>query len=68
MSDTTKKITRNRETHYPRQVIIMASDELANAIEETAGAESVSRSAVARRWLEGGRAAEERREARHVDL
>jgi len=59
MTDTPKKITRKREINYPRQIIIMASDELADAIEGTAGEEGVSKSVVARRWLERGRDQEE---------
>lgn len=55
MSDTPKKITRNRPVNYPRQVIIMTSDELADAIEATAEEERTSKSVVARRWLERGR-------------
>lgn len=57
MSDS-PKITRNRPVNYPRQVIIMTSDELADAIEQTAGEEGVKKSVVARRWLEKGREAE----------
>lgn len=58
MSDG-QKITRKRPIRYPRQVITMASDEIADAIEATAAEEDVSKSVVARRWLERGRVAED---------
>lgn len=51
-----KKITRNRPTNYPRQIVIMASNETADAVEAQAAEEGVSKSVIARRWLEAGRA------------
>lgn len=40
---------------YPRQIVIMASDETADAIIEAAERNSKSKSEVARIWLEAGR-------------
>jgi hypothetical protein len=57
-----KKITRNRPTNYPRQIVILATDELADDVAETAQREGVSKAEVARRWIEGGRADERRRD------
>lgn len=71
MTDTSatpepKKITRQRPTNFPRQIIIMASDDLADALIETAAAEKASRSEVARRWMEAGREYEAHLEGREV--
>ena len=60
-----KRITRNRPTLFPRQIVIMATDELADAVEATAADERVSKAIVARRWMEIGRHADAaRRETR----
>lgn len=55
MTDAPKKITRTRPTNYPRQLVVMVTDELADGIDATAGAEGVSKGVIARRWLEAGR-------------
>lgn len=58
MTDAPKKITRTRPTNYPRQLVIMATDELVDAVETQAVVEGESKSVIARRWLEWGRALE----------
>lgn len=59
---TPAKITRNRPTNYPVQATYMLTGDLANAIVDDAKRESkalgrkVSKSEIARRYLEAGRA------------
>jgi hypothetical protein len=54
-----KKITRSRPTNYPKQIVIMTTAETYDAVAETAEGEGVSKSVVARRWMENGRTVEE---------
>ena len=64
-SATPKPITRKRPIRYPRQIVIMATEDTyqavaAQAVEETENTgEHVSKSVVARRWLDAGRAVTE---------
>ena len=59
MTDTpSKPITRKRPTHYPRQIVIMATEDTYQALAEAALEEDESKSVIARRWLDAGRAAE----------
>lgn len=69
MTDAPKKITRKRPTRYPVQVVIMATEETGQALAAEAAAESkatgrkVSKSVIARRWLDAGRAVTEAAQA-----
>ena len=56
---TPKPITRKRPIRYPRQIVTMATEDTYRAISETAAAEDESKSVVARRWLDAGRAVTE---------
>lgn len=64
MTDSTspKPITRKRPIRYPRQIVIMATEDTYQAVAAQAAEESdttgehVSKSVIARRWLEAGRA------------
>lgn len=56
---TPKPITRKRPIRYPRQIVIMATEDTYQAVSETAAAEDKSKSVVARRWLDAGRAVTE---------
>lgn len=56
---TPKPITRKRPIRYPRQIVIMATEDTYRAVAETAAAEDESKSVVARRWLDAGRAVTE---------
>lgn len=49
-----KRITRNRPTEYPAQIVFMASDGLAAAVAAQAEAEGVSKAVIARRWMTAG--------------
>lgn len=66
---TPKPITRKRPIRYPRQIVIMATEDTyqavaAQAVEETdRTGEHVSKSVIARRWLEAGRAVSDAAEA-----
>ena len=68
-SATPKPITRKRPIRYPRQIVIMATEDTyqavaAQAVEETENTgEHVSKSVIARRWLEAGRAVSDAAEA-----
>ena len=53
---TPKSITRKRPIRYPRQIVIMATEDTYQAVAEAAAAEDESKSVVARRWLDAGRA------------
>jgi len=53
---TPKPITRKRPIRYPRQIVIMATEDTYQAVAEAAAAEDESKSVVARRWLDAGRA------------
>lgn len=59
---TPKKITRNRPTNFPAQATYMLPGDLADAIVDDAARESkaigrkVSKSEIARRYLQAGRA------------
>ena len=55
-SATPKPITRKRPIRYPRQIVIMATEDTYRAVSEAAAAEDESKSVVARRWLDAGRA------------
>lgn len=69
MTDSQKKITRKRPTRYPVQVVIMATEETGRALAEEAAAETqatgrkVSKSIIARRWMDAGRAVTEAAQA-----
>ena len=54
-----KPITRKRPIRYPRQIVIMATEDTYQAIAEAAAAEGESKSVIARRWLDAGRAVTE---------
>ena len=54
-----KPITRKRPIRYPRQIVIMATEDTYSAVAEAAAAEDESKSVVARRWLDAGRAVTE---------
>ena len=56
---TPKPITRKRPIRYPRQIVIMATEDTYQAVAEAAAAEDESKSVVARRWLDAGRAVTE---------
>lgn len=56
---TPKPITRKRPIRYPRQIVIMATEDTYQALAEAAAAEDESKSVVARRWLDAGRAVTE---------
>ena len=56
---TPKPITRKRPIRYPRQIVIMATEDTYQAVAETAASEDESKSVVARRWLDAGRAVTE---------
>lgn len=58
-SATPKPITRKRPIRYPRQIVIMATEDTYRAVSEAAAAEDESKSVVARRWLDAGRAVTE---------
>lgn len=70
---TEKKITRQRPTLYPVQVVIMATEETGKALAEEAAAATkasgrkVSKSVIARRWLDAGREFEAHLEGREID-
>ena len=53
---TPKPITRKRPIRYPRQIVIMVTEDTYQAVAEAAAAEDESKSVVARRWLDAGRA------------
>ena len=53
---TPKPITRKRPIRYPRQIVIMATEDTYQAVASAAAAEDESKSVVARRWLDAGRA------------
>lgn len=69
MTDAPKKITRNRPTRYPRQIVIMATEETYQAVKAEAASETettgvkTSKSVIARRWLDAGRAITEAAQA-----
>jgi hypothetical protein len=69
MTDSPKKITRRRPTRYPRQVVIMATEETYQALKAEAAeateatGQKVSASTIARRWLDAGRAVTEAAQA-----
>ena len=56
---TPKPITRKRPIRYPRQIVIMATEDTYRAVAEAAASEDESKSVVARRWLDAGRAVTE---------
>ena len=56
---TPKPITRKRPIRYPRQIVIMATEDTYRAVSEAAAAEDESKSVIARRWLDAGRAVTE---------
>ena len=56
---TPKPITRKRPIRYPRQIVIMATEDTYRAVSEAAADEDESKSVVARRWLDAGRAVTE---------
>ena len=56
---TPKPITRKRPIRYPRQIVIMATEDTYQAVAEAAADEDESKSVVARRWLDAGRAVTE---------
>lgn len=58
MSDdaTPKKITRTRPKNFPRQATYMLPGDLADAVAADAAREGVSKSEIARRYLQAGRA------------
>ena len=56
---TPKPITRKRPIRYPRQIVIMATEDTYQAVAEAAASEDESKSVVARRWLDAGRAVTE---------
>ena len=56
---TPKLITRKRPIRYPRQIVIMATEDTYQAVAEAAAAEDESKSVIARRWLDAGRAVTE---------
>ena len=56
---STKPITRNRPIRYPRQIVIMATEDTYRAVSEAAAAEDESKSVIARRRLDAGRAVTE---------
>ena len=58
-SATPKPITRKRPIRYPRQIVIMATEDTYQAVAAAAASEHVSKSVVARRWLDAGRAVTE---------
>lgn len=53
-----KRITRNRPTKYPDQLVIMASAELYDAVTKEHEATGESKASIARRWMELGRKVE----------
>jgi len=60
MTDSpSKPITRKRPIRYPRQIVIMATEDTYQAVAAQALEEDESKSVVARRWLDAGRAATE---------
>lgn len=56
---TPKPITRKRPIRYPRQIVIMATEATYQAVAAAAADEDESKSVVARRWLDAGRAVTE---------
>lgn len=56
---TPKPITRKRPIRYPRQIVIMATEDTYQAVAAAAADEDESKSVVARRWLDAGRAVTE---------
>ena len=56
---TPKPITRKRPIRYPRQIVSMATEDTYQAVAKAAAAEDESKSVVARRWLDAGRAVTE---------
>ena len=60
---TPNPITRKRPIRYPRQIVIMATEDTYRAVSEAAAAEDESKSVVARRWLDAGRAVSDAAEA-----
>ena len=58
-SASPKRITRKRPIRYPRQIVIMVTEDTYQAVAEAASAEDESKSVVARRWLDAGRAVTE---------
>lgn len=63
-SATPKPITRKRPIRYPRQIVIMATEDTYQAVTEAAAAEDEPKSVVARRWLDAGRAVTDREHGR----
>lgn len=55
-SASPKPITRKRPIRYPRQIVIMATEDTYQAVAAAAEREDESKSVVARRWLDAGRA------------
>lgn len=56
---TPKPITRKRPIRYPRQIVVMATEDTYQAVAAAAEREDESKSVVARRWLDAGRAVTE---------